>query len=73
MEALHYGNSFVDISSEQMEVIHHCRKSVLMQNREAQIKKSHEDAFDVVQGSYDGVEISMLMSIYILSHINKIV
>lgn len=49
LEALKSSKGFVDMPPEQVELILHCRKSVLFHNDEAWIKKSGKGAFDVPQ------------------------
>lgn len=62
----------VGITSEKIELILHCRKSVLFHGK-ASMKKSKEGNFDEPQGTFDRAEISELMDIFILSEIIKIV
>lgn len=73
LEALYFAKDFVDILSKQIEIILHCRKSVLIHNGEVCVKIWNKGAFDISQGLFDGAEVSDLMGVFLLSKINKIV
>lgn len=72
LEALHFTKGFVNIAPDQMEIILHCRKSILFHNGATWFKKKI-DCFDVPQGSFVGAEISELIGLHILYEINKVV
>ena len=56
----------VRISSEEINVIMHSRKSLLFDSNNIWIKKDSDLNFDVTMGSYDGAEICELVGLYIL-------
>ena len=62
----------VNISDESVQIIKHCRKSLLFNNNTPWAKKSTAENFDVTMGSYDGAEICELVGIYIFSELSKI-
>lgn len=63
--------SFVNISYEGINIILHCRKSILYHGGDVWVKKASKDGFDVPQGYYDGAEVSELMGLFVLSKIKK--
>ena len=74
LDALEFAKLFTDIEPEKIEIILHCRKSLLFNNENTWIKKS-ESMFDVTMGSYDGAETCELVGLYLLNllkeHINN--
>ena len=59
-DAIEYANKFVKIDKKSIEIIMHCRKSLLFCEGEAWSKKSY-DRFDVTMGSFDGAEVCKLL------------
>ena len=44
------------ISDKDIDIIMHCRKSLLFDNETAWTKKNHSSMFDVTMGSFDGAK-----------------
>lgn len=65
-------NFLFDIPLEHIDIILHCCKSILYHNGNVWLKTS-KDGFGVLQGSFDGAEVSELMGLFILNKIIKIV
>ena len=65
-KAINFAKRHTDIESKDIEVIFHCRKSLLYHNKEPWIKKKNEGRFDVPMGSYDGAEVCEVVGLYLL-------
>ena len=65
-KAITHAKKYVEFSEHDIEVIFQARKSVLIHEDTAWIKKEG-DLFDVTMGSYDGAEVCELVGLYILS------
>ena len=63
--ALSYASQFVDIQKDHIEIIMHCRKSLLFENEHPWVKKDKDNMFDVTMGYWDGAEVCELMGAYI--------
>ena len=50
----------VDDSDRDLQLIKHCRKSLLYHKNEAWKKKNSDNSFDVTMGSYHGVKVCKL-------------
>ena len=70
--SLKFAQTFNVISSDQLEITRHCRKSVLFNDSSTWVKKTNE-AFDVAMGSYDGAEVYELVGLFILDNLSKII
>ena len=57
---------------EEMRTILHCRKSLLLNNNDAWVRKYSNDCFDVTMGSYDGAEICELIGLLILNKLSSL-
>ena len=68
--ALEFAANHVNISTDDREIIHHARKSLLFNKNETWIKKS-SNTFDVTMGAYDGAEVCELVGTYLLYLISK--
>ena len=66
-EAIQYAKNIVEIRDHDMITINNSRKSLLFHENEPWIKKEGNKDFDVIIGSNDGVEISELVGLLILS------
>ena len=60
----------VEITEKEIEVILHCRQSYLIYDGE-EWEKSHNSAFGIGHGSYDGAEACELCDLLILDKIVK--
>ena len=67
-KALDFARKHIDISEENMEIIHYARKSLLFSEDSTWIKKKG-GLFDVTMGAYDGAEICELVGTFILDRI----
>lgn len=72
-DALDFTKGFVNILSEYVKIIVHCRKSVLFQTGGTWLNISNNGAFDVPQSVFNGAEISEIMGMNILNKFNEIV
>ena len=68
-EALAFAQGFINIASNDIEVVFHARKSLLFDGNDTWMKK--DGLFDVTMGAYDGAEICELIGTYLLSIIIK--
>ena len=68
-KALSFAQKHTCISENDLDLLHHCRQSVLFNNGEPWTKK--DSPFDVGMGAYDGAEVAELVGLLILSKINE--
>ena len=61
------------IPLDKVEIIKHCRKTLLYYEDSIWIKKGESGNFDTPVGAYDGAEICELVKCVVLYNINKIV
>ena len=61
------------IPLDKVEIIKHCRKTLLYYGDSIWIKKGERGNFDIPIGAYDGAEICELVGCVLLYSINKIV
>lgn len=64
-KAITYANSFSPIEDEIINIIMHCRKSLLFDDGTLWTKKNSPN-FDVTMGSFDGAEVCELVGLYLL-------
>ena len=67
-QALEFASNYITVSSEDLDIIHHARKSLLYNNDEPWLKKE-SGLFDVTMGAYDGAEICELVGIFLQSRL----
>ena len=73
MKALHFAKQFTPITDEEIDLILHCRKSVLVgKDGSLWIKKDNAN-FDVAMGSYDSAEICDLCGLFLLWRIGRLI
>ena len=72
-KVLPFAKQHHDISSDNIRLIKHCRKSLLFSNNEVWKKKHTESCFDVAMGRFDGAEVCGLVGIYILCFLAKLI
>ena len=70
-KAIDLAKDYISLSSDSVDIIHHCRRSLLYHNGELWIKKDSDSGFDVTQGSYDGAEICELVGIFLLHNLSN--
>ncbi|PFX30127.1 Deleted in malignant brain tumors 1 protein [Stylophora pistillata] len=61
LEAINYAKIFTTITDQDLNIIMHCRKSLLFNHHTAWKKKTNDNMFHVTMGSYDGAEICDLI------------
>ena len=65
-EALNFAKTHAEVSSKDINVVMHARKSLLFNKDHVWIKKNG-GLFDVTMGAYDGAEVCELVGLYMLS------
>ena len=70
-DAVLFAQTHANISRKDIEVIFHCRRSLLFHNNEPWIKKDSNGDFDVTMGSYDGAELCELAELFMLNELSK--
>ena len=70
-EAVLFAQTYANISRKDIEVIFHCRRSLLFHNNEPWIKKDSNGDFDVTMGSFDGAEVCDLAGLFMLNELSK--
>ena len=65
-KALDFGRKFTNISTQELQIIMHSKRSLLFQNDVAWVKKGDSGEFDVTMGSFDGAKTCELVGLYIL-------
>ena len=68
-----FANKYQDIPEEDIPIINHCCKSLLLNNNQPWKKKNAEGCFNVTIRSYDEAEICESVGIYILSRLSTII
>ena len=66
LNALNFAKRFQIIEEDVIEIILHCRKSLLFNGKDVWEKKSNPN-FDVTMGSFDGAEICELVGLFLLN------
>ena len=64
-KGLRFTQEYIDITSKDMKVICHARKSLLFDQKDTWMKKQ-SGLFDVTMGAYDDAEV------YVISYIRKV-
>ena len=71
-DAIDFARQFVGINDDEVNIILHCRKSILFGSDVAWIKKN-SSLFDVAMGSFDGAEICELVGLFLLNNLTQLV
>ena len=71
-DAIDFARKFVRINDDKVNIILHCRKSILFGSDGAWIKKNGS-LFDIVMGSFDGAEICELDNLFLLNNLMQLV
>ena len=66
-DALHFANQYIDISTDEHDIILHTKRALLFNENQPWTKKDSTNMFDVTMGSYDGAETCELVGTYLLS------
>ena len=67
--AIQFAKGHVEITDEEVNIIHHSRKSLLFDKNRAWAKREGQGLFDVAMGSYDGAEVCELVGIFVLGQL----
>ena len=70
--AINYVKQFTVVDSHTINIIFHCRKSLMFSSDHTWIKKDGS-LFDVTMGSLDGAEICKLVSLFMLHNLANVV
>lgn len=72
-EALKLAKEYLSISNDKIDIIMHCRKSLLHHNDTLWIKRVDSGNFDNTMGTYDSAELCELVGYFLLNNINEII
>ena len=64
-EAVSFAKLYYDLTSDELEMIMHSRKTLLFRQDSTSVKKDGDDCFDIPMACYDFTEIFELLGIYI--------
>ena len=70
-KAISLAKNHTTISGKEIDIIMHCRKSLLFDNETAWTKKNHSSMFDVTMGSFDGAEVCELIGLFLLNNFSE--
>ena len=70
-KAISFAKNCTTISDKDIDIIMHCRKSLLFDNETAWTKKNHSSMFDVTMGSFDGAEVCELIRLFLLNNLSE--
>ena len=70
-KAISFAKNYTTISDKDINIIMHCRKSLLFDNKTAWTKKNHSSMFDVTMGSFDGAEVCELIGLFLLNNLSE--
>ena len=70
-KAISFAKNYTTISDKDIDIIIHCRKSLLFDNETAWTKKNHSSMLDITMGSFDGVEVCELTGLFLLNNLSE--
>ena len=70
-KAISFAKNYTTIRDKDIDIIMHCRKSLLFDKETAWTKKNHSDMFDVTMGSFDGAEVCELIGLFLLNILSE--
>ena len=70
-DSIRWARNYTPISSEEEDIILHCRRSFLFFDKQGYVKKSNPQ-FSVEQGGLDSAEVSELVGLYILFKMSSV-
>ena len=70
---INFAKEIINIPDEELEIIMHARKTLLIKEKEPWVKKSVDCDFDVPMGSFDGAEVCELTGIFLLNQLSSVV
>ena len=71
VDAISFGQTYTNISQDEIDVILHACKSVLLHKNKIWVKSQNNSTFDVAMGSYHGAEICDLVGLFMLNKIKS--
>lgn len=71
-KAINYSRTVTDVTKEEEDIIHHCRRSILVGPEDTLWQKVSNPEFDVTMGSGDGAEICELVGLFMLNQMESI-
>ena len=69
-KAISYAKNYTTISDRDIDIIMHCRKSLLF-DETAWTKKNHSNMFDLTIASFDGTEVCELIGLFLLDNLSE--
>lgn len=63
--------NYIIISDKDIDIIMYCWKLFLFDNEIVWIKKNNSDMFDVIMGSFDGVEVCEFIGFFFLNNFSE--
>ena len=69
-KAIKLAKEYMSIPQLHIDLINHCRKSVLYHEGNLWVKKDTDSLFDCPMGAYDGAEMCELIGIFLLRELN---
>ena len=71
-ETVNWTNRISALTTEELAIVKHSRKSFLFSKGEPWLKKTSKN-FDVTMGAYDGAEVCELVGLYILNKLESLI
>ena len=71
-KAINYARTMTSVTQEEEDIIHHCRRSILVGPDKTLWQKVSNPEFDVTMGSGDGAEICELVGLFMLKQLENI-
>ena len=71
-KAINYARTVTEVTKEEEDIIHHCRRSILVGPDNTLWQKVSNPEFDVTMGSGDGAEICELVGLFMLHQMEAI-
>ena len=69
-KAISFAKNYTTISDKDIDIIMHCRKSLLFDNETAWTRKNRSSMFDVTMGSFDGAEVCELIGLFLPNNLS---
>ena len=63
--AIHFVKKHTKITNQDIDIIMHSRKSILIHNGSPWVKKDNDGMFNITMGSFDGTEVCKLVGLFI--------
>ena len=71
LKAIDLAKQFTDVPGDKVDLILHCRRTMLLHNGELWVKQN-DQGFDVTMGALDGAEICELVGIFLLYELSTL-